>query len=373
MSKGLALARIHYRAGHRVIGADFEPYRIPVCGRFSASIERFYRLSEPTAEGGPAEYIKELADIMEKENVDLWISCSGVAYAVTDAEAAEVLEKQTSCKIFQFGVTLTVTLHEKHSFIDNTRTIGLNVPNTHLVTSETEALAVLYPDKSRPTAEHQYIMKSVGLDNSLRADMTILPQPTLRETKAHIKRFNPTPFRPFVLQQYISGPEYCTHSLIVKGQVKAFVACPSASLLMHYNALPASSALSQAMLLYTSIYAKKTGSDMTGHFSIDFLVQEGIAEKAEQRVGISASEIKDLMNVIYPIECNPRAHTAVVTFADEAEDMAEAYLSILPDHEPKGVSNGHHMESLVVPRPNVPGYYVSGISKLPTQYVTFRI
>jgi hypothetical protein len=262
MSKGLELARIHYQAGHRVIGADFEPYRIPVCGHFSTSIERFYRLPKPTPESGHAGYIMALKEIIEKENAELWVSCSGVASAIEDAEAAEFLERETRCKAIQFGVTLTEILHEIHSFIGYTRRIGLNVPDTHLFISETSALAVLHPEKSRSTMENQYIMKCVGLDDSIRADMTILPLSTSRETEARIKRPNPTPFRPFVLQQYITGPEYCTHILIIKGKVKTFVACPSAELLMHYNALPASSALSQA---HASLYLRLRQDNRNHH------------------------------------------------------------------------------------------------------------
>jgi hypothetical protein len=78
-----------------------------------------------------------------------------------------------------------------------------------------------------------------------------------------------------------------------------------------------------------------------------------------------------LMNAIYPIECNPRAHTAAVAFADEAEDMADAYLSVLPDHEPKGISNGHQVENLVVPRPNLPGYYVGNFRSCSPMYYVF--
>ena len=360
MSKGLTIARAFYRAGHRVIGADFEPYKIPVCGHFSTSIEKFYRVTQPNTEENAAQYIQEVKDIVEREDIELWVTCSGVASSIEDAEAVEVVEKETNCKAVQFGATLTETLHQKHSFIDNTRTIGLNVPDTHLVTSETEALAVLYPEKPRSKVGTRYIMKSVAKDNSTRADMTLLPRPTIKETGTHIKRLNPTPFRPFVLQQYISGPEYCTHSLITQGKVRAFVACPSAELLMHYNALPASSALSQAMLLYTSIYAKKTGPGMTGHFSLDFLVDENVAREADKKVGVSEEEVRELMDKIYPIECNPRAHTAVVLIADESEDLAEAYLSVLPDHEPKGISNGHRAEMLIVPKPFGPGCYWIG-------------
>jgi hypothetical protein len=360
MSKGLALARAFYRAGHRVIGADFEPYNISVCGHFSTSIEKFYRLPKPTTDTTSADYINKLMQIIKAQRVELWCSVSGEASALEDGEAAELVEKETQCKTVQFGLTLTETLHDKHSFIDNTRKLGLNVPDTHLVTSETEALAVLYPEKPRSTQGKRYIMKSIIVGNSNRANMTLLPRPTLKETEIHVKALSPTPFRPFVLQQFVSGPEYCAHSLIINGEVRAFVACPSAELLMHYNPLPHSSALAQAMLLYTSIYTKKTGPDMTGHFSIDFLVEERVARAAETRLGVSEDEVRELMNKIYPIECNPRANTAVVLFADDSEDLAEAYLSILPDHQPKGISNGHRLEALVIPRPSIPGYYWIG-------------
>ncbi|KAI9053022.1 hypothetical protein LZ554_003292 [Drepanopeziza brunnea f. sp. 'monogermtubi'] len=362
MSKGLNIARTFYRAGHRVIGADFEPYLIPVCGHFSTAIVQFYRLSKSDPEQGSATYIKDLIDIIKKEGVELWVPCSGIASGIEDGEAAEAIEKETTCKAIQFGPTLTETLHEKHFFIENTRKLGLAVPDTRLVTSETETLSVLYPDKLRPTMRpnDKYIMKSILLDDSTRSDMTQLPLPTLRETEAHIKRLNPTPFRPFVLQRFIKGLEYCTQSLIIGGKVKAFLACPSAELLMSYTPLPTSSALSQAMLLYTTLYAKKTGAGMTGHFSIDFLIEEEVAQAAETRIAVRESELMELMRRIYPIECNPRAHTAVACLSDVSEDLSDAYLSLLSDHEPKGIANGHRRDALVVPKPGVPGYYWIG-------------
>lgn len=363
MSKGLFLARTFYAAGHRVIGADFEPYYIPVCGHFSTSVAKFYRVAKPTSDKGSGQYVKDLIAIIKQDKVDLWVSCSGVASALDDGEAAEAVERETSCRAIQFGLTLTETLHEKHSFISHTRKIGLNVPATHLVTSETEAQTVLYPEKDSPSRASpgtQYIMKSVGLDDSIRADMTLLPRPSMNDTEKHIKRLNPTPLRPFVLQQFISGPEYCTHSLVIDGVVKAFVSCPSAELLMHYEALPTSSALSQAMYMYTNLYTSRTEPKMTGHFSIDFLVDESIAKEYEGKMGVSEDEVKELMGKLNPIECNPRAHTAVVLFQEVMEDLSAAYLSILPEHEPKGVSNGHRAEALVVPKPGIPGTYWIG-------------
>jgi hypothetical protein len=136
MSKGLFLARAFYRAGRRVIGADFEPYGVRVCGRFSVALDKFYKLSTSlTAAGSSRKYADDLVEIMKREKVELWASCSGVASAVEDGEAAETVEKLTKCKAVQFGVTLTKILHEKHSFMENTQNLGLNIPDTHLVTS----------------------------------------------------------------------------------------------------------------------------------------------------------------------------------------------------------------------------------------------
>ena len=36
---------------------------------------------------------------------------------------------------------------------------------------------------------------------------------------------------------------------------------------------------------------------------------------------------------------------------------ASAYLSLLPDAEPKGVTNGHTGDFLITPKPGIPGYY----------------
>lgn len=323
MAKGLAIARAFYREGHTVLGADFEPNQIPVSGRVSKCLKRFYRLPKSSPNDSTA-YIDALIGIIKKEHVDLWVSCSGVASAVEDGQAADAVEKLTSCVAIQFGASLTETLHGKHSFIDSARQFGLNSPETQLVTSVEDAINFLYVHEGQDDNQDrkQYIMKSVGLDDSIRADMTLLPRGSSEDTRKHLSRLKPSVSNPFVLQQFISGPEYCTHSIIVRGKVRAFTSCRSAGILMHYKSLPPGSELFQTMLKYTQIYAEKTGREMTGHFSIDFLVDE------------SDSELS-LMDRIYPIECNPRAHTAVVLFANESQGMVKAYMSSLEDGEEK--------------------------------------
>ncbi|KAI9649797.1 hypothetical protein NHQ30_002378 [Ciborinia camelliae] len=363
MSKGLSIARSFYRAGHDVIGADFEPYYIPACGHFSTSIRKFYRLRKPGSNErrGAEGYPQDIVDIIQREEVELWVSCSGVASAIEDGEAAEMVERETKCVVAQFGVGLTEMLHEKYSFIRHTMDLGLNAPLTYKVDSTKEALAILHP-KDGPKVNKQFIMKPEMVDDSVRADMTLLPLRLCPETETHVQKLSPSNTRPFVLQQYIAGREYCTHSMVLKGNVQAFVACRSSDMLMHYKALPPSSALFQAMLNYTTLYVQKTSpsSLITGHFSLDFLVDEQVAENAERALEVSDEEIEKLQQELFPIECNPRAHTAVVLLNDQADAMAEAYMTILPENEGKGGLASS--QDLIVPSPNMvnTGYYWIG-------------
>ena len=347
MAKGLTLARLFYEAGHDVVGADFEPYGVPVSGRFSKALKRFYALPKPNDQDGSTYYIQDLLRIIRMEKVDLWVSCSGVASAVEDGQAKEVVERQTDCKAIQFDVKTTAMLHEKHTFIQKTKSLGLPTPETHDVTSRAAVHRVLHGTKKK-----KYILKSVGVDDASRGDMTILPRRTVSETYSHISNIAISSDKPWVLQQYIQGKEYCTHALIVNGEVKAFVACPSLELLMHYEALASESALSKAMLKFTEEFVARSGEGMTGHLSFDFLAEETATEKGVE-------------TVLQPIECNPRAHTAVVLFNGLGHEMSEAYMSafqlemngngafhephfVTPQEPPKYYWVGHDLVTLIL-------------------------
>ncbi|KAL8697333.1 MAG: hypothetical protein Q9224_002372 [Gallowayella concinna] len=343
MTKGLVLARLFYEAGHDVIGADFEPNGVQACGRYSRSLRKFYRLPKPTAEDGSAYYINALLRVVKQDRVDLWISCSGVASAIEDGQAKEVLERRSSCRAIQFDVATTSMLHEKDTFTQETERLGLPVPETYNVTSRDAVHKVLNQSPKRKS----YIMKSVGMDDAVRGNMTLLPRRTVSETYNHVSQIPISDQKPWVLQQYIKGKEYCTHALVVNGKVKGFVACPSAELLMHYEALPSGSALSRAMLAFTKEFVARSAKSMTGHLSFDFLVDEDADEKGAKLM-------------LKTIECNPRAHTAVALFSGQAQEVSKSYLSLLADNMVNG--NGHSPESeaepIVVPDHSAKYYWV---------------
>ena len=329
MSKGLSLARTFYLAGYNVIGADFQLYNIPPCGRFSRSLTKFYALPKPNDTDGAAHYIGAIIRIIQTENAALWVSCSGVASAVEDGQAKEIVERKASCACIQFDVPTTRTLHEKDTFITETMRLGLPVPETHNVTSRAAVHKVL---NESPRTKKKYILKSTGLDDEGRGNiMTLLPRRTLSETYGHVSRIRIAEDRPWVLQEFVKGREYCTHALVVEGEVRAFVACPSSELLMHYEALPPDQPLSKAMLQFTREFVRRSGEQWTGHLSFDFLIEE----RANER-GVEGG--------LVPIECNPRAHTAVVLFAGREREIVEGYLGALKGKKRpnvNGITNGY--------------------------------
>lgn len=341
MAKGLTLARAFHLSGHRVIGADFESPGIPCSGHSSQSLSAFFRMPKPDhskAGAGAAEaYVERLVGIVKTDGVDLWVSCSGVASAAEDAVAKEAIERRTKCKCIQFDLATTMKLHEKDQFMAETARLGLPCPATHTVTSQGEILRILDAsssasdqEKNNDKKQRKFILKPIGVDDANRGNMTLLPLATRPETETYLARLPVSTTNPWIVQQFIpGGAEYCTHALVVKGQVRCFAACPSAELLMHYRPLPADSALSQAMLRFTREFVARseTNQEMTGHLSFDFMVEDDeVTEKGFTRN-------------MYAIECNPRAHTAVVLFARpglEMRDMVRAYLSaVVP---PKSVN-----------------------------------
>lgn len=324
MAKGLIVARAFHLAGHDVIGADYEVWSVPVPGRASRSLRKFYTLPKPSEKEGPARYLAELVRIVEAERVELWVSCSAQSCALEDGQAKEVLEQRFGVVAIQFDVETTRILHEKNLFLPYTRDLGLPIPETHTVTSRAEVHRLLSQGAASPQKgrKKQYILKSVAIDDLTRMDLTPLPRCTISETYHQVAKTPISPSNPWLLQQFIQGKEYCTHALVVRGVIKSFVACHSSDLVMHYESIARESPLNKSMLLFTKAFvarASLSGKKMTGHLSFDFLVDEFPTEKGVEMV-------------LQPIECNPRTHTGItVAFQRREHEMVDAYLSALEE------------------------------------------
>lgn len=341
MTKGLTIARLLAKnTPHRILAADTESIPFISPGRYSRAVEKFYRIQAPKNDK-KSTYTKSLLHLLKKENVDLWISCSSVIDAVEDGEVMKAARTELGdgFKAVQFDSQVVAKLHEKDALVEYLQNFGLAVPESHRCESIEQVEKLLHDasaeaDETRDRPK-KFILKPIGVDDKARAQMmTLLPLDGEARTRSYLSTLNISSEQPFILQQFINGLEYCTHSLVVRGQVRAFVSCPSSDLLMHYESLPSNSPLNLKMLEFTKLLCEKEGHGFTGHLSFDFLV-EGKGENA----------------VLYPIECNPRAHTAIVLF-QSTPGMATAYLSCFDRSGPK--------QSIITPKISTCGYYWIG-------------
>jgi catechol O-methyltransferase len=124
-AKGLRIARAFYETGHKVIGADFEPLGVPSSGRFSRALSSFHHLRMPNASSGATLYMRDLIRIIEEEDVQLWLSCSGIVSSVDDGEARELVEHRTRCSTFQVDFETASKISDGDEFASYARSIGL--------------------------------------------------------------------------------------------------------------------------------------------------------------------------------------------------------------------------------------------------------
>ena len=319
MAKGLFLARAFHLGGCRVIGADFEKNSVPACGRFSSAISRFYKLKIST----PESYADQVAELVRNEHVDVWVSVSGVATAMEDAVAMRAVESlEAGCRCFQFDEDTTKMLDDKSQFMRQTERLGLVSAWYCDVKDKLQVNDIVMEVKRRreegKEVGDKYMVKNVGMDDATRGGLPILSSSAPKQMATVLSSLDYTGGKSWILQEFIEGgEEYCTHSVVVDGQVKAFLACPSDSVLLHYQLLDANSALYKAMLRFTQYYAERMFQQQgkfTGHLSFDFL-----AQLKPTTTGVE--------KILKPIECNPRCHTATVHFRGSEVALVNAYLS----------------------------------------------
>lgn len=314
-NKALTLIRAFKRSGCRVIAAEEEKWGRYAMSRFSRGVDNYHFL--PDSDVDQEAYIHALQRIISAERIDAWVPCSTVQATMLDSEAAKRIREgklggKAGCECFIPEPIIAGELHWKDQFEALLKDLGIAVPDSKVVTSVPAAVDFLHAPETLAKG-HRYLLKCLTLDDLGRDDFTLLPLATPEETFNHLSSI-PTPISakdPFLLQQFLRGPEYCTHVAARCGRITAFVACRSNQLLMRYADVAnlgaeerarghELEAWSQRFLdLYRSKLEKegKTGAafNLTGHFSFDFIYEEN-----EQ--------------TLYVLECNLVRHLATNSY-----------------------------------------------------------
>ncbi|TAE46446.1 MAG: ATP-grasp enzyme [Oscillatoriales cyanobacterium] len=254
MTKALQLARSFHKAGHRVILVETEKYWL-TGHRYSWAVDRFYTVPNPQTE----EYPQALLKIVQQEGVNVYVPvCSPVA-SYYDAEVQSVLS-----------------------------------PQSYLITNPQQVI-----DFDFTGAQRKYIIKSIPYDSIRRLDLTKLPCETPAETATFVNSLPISESKPWIMQEYIPGQEFCTHSTIRDGHIQLHCCCESSAFQVNYENVDRPDIEN-----WIRQFAKSL--NLTGQVSFDFIQAADDGE-------------------IYAIECNPRTHSAITMFYNHP-DVAKAYL-----------------------------------------------
>jgi predicted ATP-grasp superfamily ATP-dependent carboligase len=295
MTKALQLARSFHKAGHRVILVETHKYWL-TGHRYSWAVDRFYTIPNPQTD----EYSQALLKIVQQEKVNIYVPvCSPVA-SYYDAEVKRVLSGH--CTVMHVDVETLQRLDDKYEFAKAAEALGLRVPKSYRITNPQQVIDFDFSDAQRP-----YIIKSIPYDSVRRLDLTKLPCETPVETAAFVNSLPISESKPWIMQEYIPGQEFCTHSTIRDGHLQLHCCCKSSAFQVNYQNVDRPDIEN-----WIRQFAKSL--NLTGQVSFDFIQ----ADDGE----------------IYAIECNPRTHSAITMFYNHP-DVAKAYLE--PDPLPQTV------------------------------------
>ena len=287
MTKALQLARSFHKAGHRVILVETEKYWL-TGHRYSWAVDRFYTVPNPQTE----EYPQALLKIVQQEGVNIYVPvCSPVA-SYYDAEVQSILSPH--CTVMHVDVEMLQRLDDKYTFAAAAIALGLRVPKSYLITNPQQVI-----DFDFTGAQRKYIIKSIPYDSIRRLDLTKLPCETPAETATFVNSLPISESKPWIMQEYIPGQEFCTHSTIRDGHVQLHCCCESSAFQVNYENVDRPDIEN-----WIRQFAKSL--NLTGQVSFDFIQAADDGQ-------------------IYAIECNPRTHSAITMFYNHP-DVAKAYL-----------------------------------------------
>ena len=257
-------------------------------------LARRQRLSCRAACDG-SRYPLALLEIVRAEDVDVFVPVSSPLASRYDAEAAELLRPY--CEIVHADADLVRMLDDKYAFAAFAAALGLPVPDTHRMSSAAEVA-----DFRFDTHPGSYVLKNLDYDPVNRLDLTPLPRPTGTATATFASTKPITNAAPWILQSFVRGREYCTHSTVRDGELVAHVCCESSAFQLNYEAVDKPE-------IEAWVRTFVAAARITGQVSFDFI-------EADDGTALA-------------IECNPRTHSAITTFHDQP-DLAAAYLGDLP-------------------------------------------
>lgn len=285
MTKALQLARSFHAVGHNVILIETHKYWLSG-HRFSNAVKQFYTVPAPEKDGDG--YCQAILKIVQTENIDAFIPVSSPVASYYDSLAGELIAPY--CQVIHFPSEITQILDDKFTLCEKARSLGLSAPKAFLITEPQQIL-----DFDFQNDNSKYLLKSIRYNSVSRLDMTKLP---FEEMEDYVKNLPISKENPWTMQEFIIGQEYCTHSTVRKGKIRLHCCSKSSPFQVNYQHV-------ERPEIYAWVEKFVQELNLTGQISFDFIQTED--------------------GTVYPIECNPRTHSAITMFYNHP-GLADAYL-----------------------------------------------
>ena len=286
MTKALQLARSFHRDGHEVYLVETHKYWLSG-HQFSKAVTGFFTVATPEKE--PEQYCQDILNIVQQKNIDLFIPVSSPIASYYDSLAKKAIEPY--CESLHLDPEETVILDDKHAFCSKAREFGLSAPKVFRITDPQQIL-----DFDFDRDGSKYIVKSIPYDSVLRLDLTRLPFEGMED---YVRSLPISESKPWVMQEFIRGQEYCFHATVRKGKIRLHCCSESSPFQVNYKQVD-----NPAIYQWVKTFVEKM--NLTGQVCFDMIQTED--------------------GTVYPIECNPRLHSAITMFHDH-RGVAQAYLS----------------------------------------------
>ncbi|PBB19759.1 hypothetical protein [Mesorhizobium sp. WSM4313] len=268
----LHLARLLHGAGHRVILADTPARPIAAASKACA---RYHRLPPPRFE--PRAYADAVEELIRAEGIGLVVpTCEEVFHL-----ALAWRGRSMPALLFAPHIELLAEVHNKHSFIRLAERLGLEVPETTLLSSRSDIEVVR-------GCSRELAFKPVW--SRFASHVLLRPPPEALDAIA------PSAAMPWVAQRFVEGEEISAYAVARQGRLKA-------------------------LALYRSLYRAGKGA---GIF-FERVGDEAARELVERIVAgttwtgqISFDLMREPGGRVLPLECNPRAVSGLHFFRDPA-------------------------------------------------------
>jgi len=264
------------RTGHRVHAADTFA---AAPGSHSKYIEASYTTASPRYES--RAFVDDVLAIIEEAEIDLLIPAFEESFYLTTARD----EIDAHTRMFAPSFDTLHQLHDKVRFAQLAESLGLPSAAARVATSRDELRALL------PKYDQYFARPAFS-----RGGVDVLTNTGPLAGALSLDDVEPTERRPWMVQNFLKGPEVCTLSIVHDGWVAAHCTYVHPRSIDHAGGIVFVSRDEPRTLEYTRRVVKEL--DYTGFIAFDFIEREEDGE-------------------LFAVECNPRLTNGAVMMSDE--------------------------------------------------------